>query len=53
MAIDVKHGERTATRAAEAGAEPRSAVSGGAIVEARSVEKRYDTGEVRSRPSAV
>ena len=35
MAIDVRHGERTATRAAEAGAEPRSAVSGGPIVEAR------------------
>jgi len=47
MAIRFRHGERTATPGAEPGAEPRPAISGGAIVEARSVEKRYDTGEVQ------
>jgi ABC-type lipoprotein export system ATPase subunit len=47
MAISIRHGERTATRGAEAGAEPRPAIGSGAIVEARSVEKRYDTGEVQ------
>jgi ABC-type lipoprotein export system ATPase subunit len=47
MAIVFRHGEHTATRAAEAGAEPRPATGGGSIVEARSVEKRYDTGEVQ------
>jgi putative ABC transport system ATP-binding protein len=47
MAIGFRPAEHTATRAAEAGAEPRTAIGGGAIVEARSVEKRYDTGEVQ------
>src|SRR3954453_2214008 len=47
MAIGFRHGEHPARRAAEAGAAPPPAIGDGAIVEARSVEKRYDTGEVQ------
>jgi ABC-type lipoprotein export system ATPase subunit len=44
MAIRVKYDERTA---AEGAAEAVLAVDGAAIVQARSVEKRYDIGEVQ------
>jgi ABC-type lipoprotein export system ATPase subunit len=44
MAIRVKYDERTA---AEGAAEAVLAVDGAAIVQAQSVEKRYDTGEVQ------
>jgi putative ABC transport system ATP-binding protein len=47
MAIGFRHEERTTREAIREVALPPSGSGGAAIVEARSVEKRYDTGEVQ------
>jgi putative ABC transport system ATP-binding protein len=47
MAIGFRHEKRTVRGTIPEVAPPRSGSGGAAIVEARSVEKRYDTGEVQ------